>query len=115
RFGPFIGNPHTEANATGMTMTRAYEEAGRIIKRHVNAGPRDILLTCGFGMTAAVNKLQRLLGLRLPEWMEERVTLPPEERPVIFVTHMEHHSNLLPWQECIGEVVVLPPGPDGNA
>ncbi|BCG61467.1 aminotransferase class V-fold PLP-dependent enzyme [Paenibacillus sp. URB8-2] len=114
QFGPLIGNPHTEANATGMTMTRAYEEARRLIKRHVNAGPRDILLTCGNGTTAAVNKLQRLLGLRLPEWMAERSVVPPEERPVIFVTHMEHHSNLLPWQESIGELVVLPPGPDGN-
>lgn len=112
RFGPLVGNPHTEANATGMTMTRAYEEAGAIIKRHVGAGPRDVLLSCGNGTTGAVNKLQRLLGLRLPEWLSPAV-LPPEDRPVIFVTHMEHHSNLLPWQETIGDVVVLPPGEDG--
>lgn len=115
QFGPLIGNPHTEANATGMTMTRAYEEAVRIIKRHVNAGPRDVLLFSGNGTTAAVNKLLRLLGLRLPEWLAAPSVVPPEERPVIFVTHMEHHSNLLPWQESIGEVVVLPPGPDGSA
>lgn len=112
RFGPLVGNPHTEANATGMTMTRAYEEAGKLIKRHVNAGPRDVLLSCGNGTTGAVNKLLRLLGLRLPEWLEG-AAVPPEERPVIFVTHMEHHSNLLPWQDSVGEVVVLPPGPDG--
>ena len=33
-----------------------------------------------------------------------------DERPVVFITHMEHHSNQTPWYETIAEVVVLPPG-----
>lgn len=111
--GPMISNPHTESNTTGLTITLAYNEARSIIKKHVNAGPEDALLFCGTGTTGAVNKLLRLMGLRLPEWLPAAVC-PPGERPVVFVSHMEHHSNLLPWQESIADVVTVPPGADGN-
>ncbi len=35
-----------------------------IIKKHVNAGPDDVLIGAGAGMTAVINKLQRILGLK---------------------------------------------------
>ena len=38
-----------------------------LLKAHVRAGPDDVIITQGSGMTAVVNKLQRMLGLRLPE------------------------------------------------
>ncbi|WP_019914887.1 aminotransferase class V-fold PLP-dependent enzyme [Paenibacillus sp. HW567] len=113
-FGPYVSNPHTESNTTGLTITLAYNEARSIIKQHVNAGPEDALLFCGNGTTGAVNKLQRMMGLKLPEWLREEYLYPPEDRPVIFVSHMEHHSNLLPWQEGTGDVVTVPPAADGN-
>ncbi len=108
-FGPFVGNTHTETNVTGTSMTQAYHYAAEIIKKHVHAGPNDVLLNVGFGMTSAVNKLQRILGLRVPEQLRDRVHVPPEERPVVFVTHMEHHSNQTSWEETIGDVVVIRP------
>jgi len=64
---PLLANTHTETTVTGTAMTRAYEQAKHIIKQHVNAGPDDVLIFAGSGMTGAVNKLQRLLGLRIPE------------------------------------------------
>ncbi|WP_379156853.1 aminotransferase class V-fold PLP-dependent enzyme [Paenibacillus sp. sgz5001063] len=113
-FGPYVSNPHTESNTTGLTMTEAYNEARRIIRDHVNAGPCDALLFCGNGTTGAVNKLMRLMGLKLPEWLQGEYVCPSEDRPVIFVSHMEHHSNLLPWQEGIGDVITVPAGSDGT-
>uniref|UniRef100_UPI00406C2AE6 aminotransferase class V-fold PLP-dependent enzyme n=1 Tax=Paenibacillus sp. FSL R7-0345 TaxID=2954535 RepID=UPI00406C2AE6 len=113
-FGPYVSNPHTDSNSTGLTMTLAYNEARRIIRQHVHAGPRDVLLFCGNGTTGAINKLQRLIGLKLPEWQHPAFHCPPEERPVIFISHMEHHSNLLPWQEGIGDVITVPAGADGS-
>ena len=112
-FGPYVSNPHTDSNTTGLTMTLAYNEARKIIREHVNAGAGDALLFCGNGTTGAVNKLLRIMGLRLPEWLHPNRFCPPEERPVIFVSHMEHHSNLLPWQEGIGDLVTVPSGPGG--
>jgi selenocysteine lyase/cysteine desulfurase len=113
RLGPFVGNTHSEATVTGSAMTIAYREAHDIVRRHVNAGPDDVVLTPGAGMTAAINKLQRMLGLRAPEPLRRFITLANTERPVVFVTHMEHHSNHTSWYETIAEVVVVPPDPRG--
>jgi len=62
-FGPFIGNTHTETSVTGTLMTNAYHYAQKQIKKHVNAGPDDVILFAGYGMTAVINKMQRILGL----------------------------------------------------
>jgi selenocysteine lyase/cysteine desulfurase len=112
--GPFVGNTHSESNVTGTSMTQAYHRAQDIIKQHVNAGKDDALLFVGFGMTAAVNKFQRILGLRVPEQLQPFLKLPEELRPVVFVTHMEHHSNHTTWCESIADVVVLKPTADGH-
>lgn len=106
-FGPFVGNTHSESNVTGTSMTRAYHHAQRIIKNHVHASPNDAILHVGFGMTAAVNKLQRILGLKIPEKYKKSISIPKEQRPIVFVTHMEHHSNHTTWLETIADVVVL--------
>jgi len=113
RFGPFVGNTHSESSITGSAMTLAYHEAHRILKQHVHAGPDDLILTTGAGMTAAVNKLQRILGLKAPQALRRFVRLPRAERPVVFVTHMEHHSNHTSWYETIADVVVVPPDTGG--
>jgi len=109
QFGPLVGNTHSESSATGVAMTRAYQHAQAILKRHVHAGPDDVIITQGSGMTAVVNKLQRMLGLRLPEQLAPFCRLPAELRPVVFITHMEHHSNQTSWLETVADVEVIPP------
>jgi selenocysteine lyase/cysteine desulfurase len=112
---PFVGNTHTGTTITGTYMSRAYEEAKAIIKRHVGATDEDALIFCGSGMTAAVNKLQRLLGLRAPAGMMAPFTPVAEvQRPVVFVTHMEHHSNHTSWLETIALVEVIGCDADGR-
>lgn len=111
-FGPFVANTHTETSVTGTAMTKAYHEARKIIKKHVNANDSDVLITCESGMTGAINKFQRILGLKIPENIKPHTNIPDEIRPVIFVTHMEHHSNQTSWLETIGTVVVIPPNDD---
>lgn len=137
---PFLANTHTETTLTGRLMTEAYDQAKAIIKQHVHAQSEDILIFCGSGMTAAVNKLQRILGLRIPERIMDYVQsqnlqakeaiqdcpLPIQQRletclsvdealkPVVFVTHMEHHSNQISWLETIATVEIIPPDEAGN-
>jgi len=106
-FYPFVGNTHSEASETGSTMTKAYNEAKNIIKKHVNAGPDDVIMFAGFGMTSVVNKFQRLLGLHFPEQLKGIYPIPEEEKPVVFITHMEHHSNHTSWLETICDVVIV--------
>ncbi|MDJ0830226.1 MAG: aminotransferase class V-fold PLP-dependent enzyme [Desulfobacterales bacterium] len=108
-FGPLIGNTHSESSETGKTMTNAYKLAHTIIKQHVNADDDDVIITTGFGMTSALAKFQRILGIRVPEKLLSYCHLPDEEKPVVFITHMEHHSNQTPWLESIADVVILEP------
>jgi len=110
--GPMVGNTHSESSETGMIMTHAYEEAHRIIKDHVNAGEDDVIITAGSGMTGVLAKFQRILGLKIPEKLEKWLKLPEEEKPVVFLTHMEHHSNQTPWLESLADVVILEPDPE---
>lgn len=111
---PFCANPHTETSVTGTIMTKLYLQAKQYIKHEVNASEEDVLLFDGSGMTAGINKLQRMLGLRLPERCSEYYTLiRNEQRPVVFITHMEHHSNHTSWLETIAEVKVIQCTKDG--
>ncbi len=112
-FGPFVANTHTETTVSGTAMTNAYHEARHIIKHHVNASPEDILITAGTGMTGVVNKFQRILGLKVPENLRAYTNIPDEKRPVVFVSHMEHHSNQTSWLETIAHVELIPACPQG--
>ena len=109
RFGPFVGNTHTDASETGVLMTKAYHYAQHIIKQHVNAGPNDVIINAGAGMTTVINKLQRILGFRSMAKFCKQDCFGEEERPVVFITHMEHHSNHTSWLETIADVVQLMP------
>src|SRR3954453_12790286 len=108
-FGPFMANTHTESNITSLMMTGLYKQSKTIIKEHVNADQHDVVVLDGFGMTSVVNKFQRILGLRVPEIWRNRLQLPERERPIIFLTHMEHHSNQTTWLETLGDVVIINP------
>jgi selenocysteine lyase/cysteine desulfurase len=111
-FGPFVGNTHTEASETGTLMTKAYHYAQHIIKEHVHAGPNDVIINAGSGMTTVINKLQRILGIRSMAKFARPDAIPVEDRPVVFITHMEHHSNHTSWLETIADVVQLMPDKD---
>jgi selenocysteine lyase/cysteine desulfurase len=110
--GPFVGNTHTETSETGTLMTKAYHLAHKKIKEHVNASPDDVIITAGFGMTAVVNKLQRMLGLRSCGLDTGLDCIEGNDRPVVFITHMEHHSNHTSWFETICDVIQIPPAQD---
>lgn len=112
-FGPLVGNTHSESSETGTQMTLSYHEAHKIIKDHVNAGKDDAIITAGSGMTAMINKWQRILGLKVPEQLRHFIKLEGDLRPVVFVTHMEHHSNHTSWLETIAEVIVIKPDDNG--
>lgn len=105
---PFVANTHTETTVSGTAMTMAYHHARNIIKKHVNASSDDVLITDGTGMTGVINKFQRILGLKLPENLREFTKIPDEKRPVVFISHMEHHSNQTSWLETIAKVEVIP-------
>ena len=72
-----------------------------------------MLIVSGTGMTGVVNKFQRILGLKVPENLAKYTNIPEEIKPVVFITHMEHHSNQTSWLETMAKVEVIPPCPEG--
>lgn len=108
-FGPYVANTHTETSETGKLMTNAYHHAHTFIKSHINAGKKDVIITAGFGMTTVINKFQRILGLKTWNISDYRKNVKENDRPVVFITHMEHHSNHTSWFETICDVVVVEP------
>ncbi len=107
--GPYVANTHTETSETGTLMTKAYHTAHRLIKDHVNADKNDVIITAGFGMTTVINKFQRILGLKKIQNQQFVQCSPKGKRPVVFITHMEHHSNHTAWFETNADVVQIKP------
>jgi selenocysteine lyase/cysteine desulfurase len=89
---PLYANTHTEASATGRQTTSLREDARRIVHRAVNGGPDDVVIFCGSGSTAAIDKLARVLDLA---------------GAVVLIGPYEHHSNELPWRESAADVVTI--------
>lgn len=108
--GPFVGNTHSETSETGARMTETYLKSHQLIKQHVNAGTNDVIITSGSGMTDVINKFQRILGLKYCGKNTNKGCIAERERPVVFITHMEHHSNQTSWYETNADVVVVEPG-----
>ncbi len=101
---PYYANTHTEASYTGFHTSHLREEARNIIKRSVNATDDDVVIFCGSGSTAAVDKMNRLLTQK---------SIKSNTKIIVFHGPLEHHSNVLPWREGNFEVVPISITADG--
>jgi cysteine desulfurase / selenocysteine lyase len=82
----FHANVNRGAHTLSGKATRAYEDARRTVAHFINAAePDEVVFTSG--CTAAINLVAYALGESLGAGDE------------VVVSALEHHSNLLPWQE----------------
>ena len=102
---PFYANTHTEATVTGRQTSAYREDARQLIASACHATKDDVVLFCGSGATAAVDKLIRILTLA--HNLNDSDT-------VIFIGPYEHHSNELPWRESGAKVVRIKEAQDGG-
>jgi selenocysteine lyase/cysteine desulfurase len=115
---PTYANTHTESSGTGRQTSRLREESRTLIRDAIGGDDDVLVIFTGSGATGAIDKLVRILGLRIPIQLEDRHALgdaiPADDRPVVFVGPFEHHSNELPWRESIAEVIEIPADRDGH-
>ncbi|MDR0845939.1 MAG: cysteine desulfurase [Lactobacillales bacterium] len=79
-------NVHRGVHTLGERATQAYEASRDKVRAFINAGDRrQVIFTRG--TTTSLNFIARMLEGRLDEGDE------------ILITYMEHHSNVIPWQE----------------
>lgn len=72
-------------------------EATDYIKKCLGGGEDEALMLCGSSTTAAIKRLQEVMGIVVPSILRGKMLmyLDEEERWLIFVGRYEHHSNLL--------------------
>jgi hypothetical protein len=62
---PWYGNTHSLASHVAETSTRLREDAREVVRAAVHGGTvSDVVLFCGSGATAGVNRLAHILGVR---------------------------------------------------
>ncbi|MBD0292189.1 MAG: aminotransferase class V-fold PLP-dependent enzyme [Jiangellaceae bacterium] len=110
---PMYANTHTEASGTGLQTTVLREDARRLVRDALGGNDDTVVVFCGSGATAAVDRMVGVLGLRSTA-DRRRSSVPAAERPVVFTGPYEHHSNDLPWRESIADVVRIPADADGH-
>ncbi|MVN88827.1 aminotransferase class V-fold PLP-dependent enzyme [Deinococcus sp. HMF7620] len=113
---PLYANTHTEDSATGAHSTHLTHQAAEYVKGQLGGDQTCKLVFCGSGSTAAVRRMQDILGLAVGAHHREALLagLPTSGRPVVFVGPYEHHSNDISWRETLAEVVEIPLCEKGN-
>ena len=82
-------NIHRGIHALAVEATEAYEEARGKAARHIGGRPEDVVFTRN--ATESINLVARA-------WGDAHVG----EGDEIALTIMEHHSNIVPWQQLAG-------------
>lgn len=84
-------NIHRGVHTLSREITIAYEEARKAIQQHLNAKQAsEIIFTKG--TTESINLIAHCFG-----------NLSVFEGDEIIITQMEHHSNIVPWQQLCSE------------
>lgn len=99
-------NIHRAAHALAARATDAYEEARESVRRFINASSVNEVIFVR-GTTEAINLVAKT-------WGKKHVGAGDE----IVVSHLEHHANIVPWQQLCQEtgavLKVIPVDEDGQ-
>ncbi|KAI7983885.1 hypothetical protein LOK49_LG15G02524 [Camellia lanceoleosa] len=127
---PVYGNTHTSDSYVGHQTTKMVHEASKYVKSCLGGKEEDALLFVGSGTTAAIKRLQEVMGISVPSISRDKIlssmeaetededeeimklrnkirSRVNEERWVVFVGPYEHHSNLLSWRQSLAQVVEI--------
>lgn len=99
RFLPYYSSVHRGTGFKSRLSTVAYDQAHEVIGRFVGADPAAHTVIFGKNTTEAINKLA--------------YRYPFAEDAVVITTHLEHHSNDLPWRHR-ANVIHIKATPEGR-
>ena len=108
-------NIHRGVHYLSQMATEAYEHARQTVARFINAKEsHEIVFTRG--TTESLNLLATTLGELLYS-ETSRLSSLTSHLPKVLITAMEHHSNLVPWQQMVqrqgGRLLVAPMDDNG--
>lgn len=83
-FAPWYSSVHRGNGLKSRLSTTIYEEARQAVGAFFGASHNEHVVIFGKNTTEAINKLSYRLGLRKTD--------------IVLISHLEHHSNDLPWR-----------------
>ena len=99
-------NIHRAAHELAARATDAYEQARETVRRFLNASSTEEIIFVR-GTTEAINLVAKSWGAK---------NIGPGDE--IIVSHLEHHANIVPWQQLAAEkgakIRVIPVDDDGQ-
>lgn len=97
-FAPWYSSVHRGSGYKSRLSTDAYEESRDIVREFVGANTDEHIVIFGKNTTEAINKLS--------------YRLPLHKTDIVLISHLEHHSNDLPWrrQATVKRIKTLPDG-----
>lgn len=97
-FAPWYSSVHRGTGLKSRLSTHIYEEAHDIVGRFVGANADEHVVIFGKNTTEAINKLS--------------YRLPLKKQDIVLISHLEHHSNDLPWRRraTVKRIATLPDG-----
>jgi len=84
-------NIHRSAHSLGFTATQKYEHSRGVIRQFISARESDEIIFTS-GATESINLVANSFGKNIVN-----------ENDIILVSEIEHHSNMLPWQQLAKE------------
>lgn len=97
-FAPWYSSVHRGNGFKSRMSTAMYEEARDVVHAFVGSNAGEYTVMFGNNTTWAINKLSYRLPLRKTD--------------IVLISHLEHHSNDLPWRAraTVKRIKVLPDG-----
>ena len=102
-------NTHSKESSNAKITTKYYEEARQTLQKSLELDDSFTILPCGSGASAAIKKLQEILGLYIPPKTKERLKgkglkIDKKSMPLVIVGPYEHHSNEVSFRESLAQV-----------
>jgi len=99
-------NTHSKESANANITNQYYNEALDSLKNSLELNDEFSIIPGGCGATAAIKKLQELIGIYIPPATLNRfnITVAKKKLPLVIVGPYEHHSNEISYREALCEV-----------
>jgi len=99
-------NTHSKESSNADTTTNYYEQARANIAKSLDLSDDFAVIPSGCGTTAAIKRLQELLGIYIPPATKKRydIKVDKSNMPLVIVGPYEHHSNEVSFREALCEI-----------
>ncbi|MCK9373856.1 MAG: aminotransferase class V-fold PLP-dependent enzyme [Sulfuricurvum sp.] len=101
-------NTHSKEATMAARTDHYYRQAREHLKKLLELDDTFALIPCGSGATAALKRLQEILGLYIPPMTRIRYgnnLSQSNKRPLVIVGPYEHHSNEISYREAVCDTI----------